>query len=128
MARRSRLAQYATNPPMKFLTLVLSGNAASLLSPWNTIHVQRADGLPLCVGDVLNAIHVHLTRPLRWDEISGMATESWEHILLAFNQRVQASGIREDSGQLVMQRLDLLNGTLFDGIQCVGGEFHLALC
>ncbi|KAJ7676268.1 hypothetical protein B0H17DRAFT_1139989 [Mycena rosella] len=120
-----QLGQYASMPPVKSLALTFAGAAASNLGHWGTIHVQRRDGRPLCVGDVLNAISVHLTRRLKWEEIQGMEPDKWERVVGAFNRRVCAAMGGENSR---MQRLDFLDGqTLFDGIQFVGGELRLSL-
>ncbi|KAJ7470825.1 hypothetical protein FB451DRAFT_322532 [Mycena latifolia] len=125
---RFQLEQYTTSPPVKYLTLTVAGAAASLLEPWATIHVERTDGWSLRVGDVLNAIYLHLARPLRSDEINGMPAERWEHVLQAFNRRVRAAEAGGDVRELVMQRRDYLDGqTLFDGIQFVGVELQLSL-
>lgn len=122
------LEQFATSSPVKSLALALCGTAASRFASWGTIHVERTDGRPLSVGDVLNAIHVHLTRPLKWGEITGMPLDDWEGVVEAFNRRVRDTGARDASQELVMLQLDFLDGqTLFDGIQFVGGELQLSL-
>ncbi|KAJ6509725.1 hypothetical protein DFH09DRAFT_1198709 [Mycena vulgaris] len=122
------LEQFATSPPVKSLVLALCGTAASRFASWGTIHVERTNGRPLSVDDVLNAIHVHLTRPLKWGEITGMPLDDWERVVEAFNRRVRDTGALDAPQELVMLRLDFLDGqTLFDGIQSVGGELQLSL-
>ncbi|KAJ7161991.1 hypothetical protein C8R43DRAFT_316906 [Mycena crocata] len=122
------LEQPATSPPVGSATICFAGTAGWSLAQWGTIHVARTDGSPLRVGDVLNAIHLHVTRRLTYQEITGMQASDWVQAMRGFNQRVQAAGRQRDPRELFMQRLDLLEGhTLFDGIHLVGGEFQLSL-
>ncbi|KAJ7776624.1 hypothetical protein DFH07DRAFT_766816 [Mycena maculata] len=53
IAPEFHLAQYATLPPIKSLEIAFSGTAASRLEQWDVIHIERRDGSPLLVGDVL---------------------------------------------------------------------------
>ncbi|KAJ7116665.1 hypothetical protein C8R44DRAFT_212283 [Mycena epipterygia] len=123
-----QLEQHATSPPVNSLMLAFSGPTAIRLAPWSAIYIARTDHLPLTVGDVLHAIHIHLRRPLTWDEIRGMPGDVWERVMQAFNRRVRAAAGNGDQRQYVMERLDFLDGqTLFDGIQLVAGEFQLSL-
>ncbi|KAJ7190777.1 hypothetical protein GGX14DRAFT_482605, partial [Mycena pura] len=124
-----QLYQYAMSPPRKSLLLVFFGSAASRLERWDTIHVAREDGKVLRVGDVLNAIHIHLTQLLTRNEINNLSTDEWVRVEQAFQRRVAATRARGDMSELKMQRLDFLDGhTLFDGIQYFSGEFVLSLC
>ncbi|KAJ7503493.1 hypothetical protein B0H11DRAFT_1711044, partial [Mycena galericulata] len=128
IAAHVQLEQCATIPPVKSLEITFSGFAALCLEQWDTIHVERRDEYPLRVGDLLNAIHVHLARPLTWDEITTMSVDKWDRITQTFSRRVHDAPSSQEGNELVLQRFDFLDGhTLFDGVQFSGGEFRLSL-
>ncbi|KAJ6632108.1 hypothetical protein B0H10DRAFT_1937807 [Mycena sp. CBHHK59/15] len=122
------LAQYAASPVCYSMTITFAGSIAALLSRWDAIYVERRDRCPLLVGNVLHAIHNHLTKHLTHEEITGLADDEWDRAVRSFNLCVSGAD-RRDGGSLVLSRVDLLSGrTRFDGLHHVGGgEFLLAL-
>ncbi|KAJ7676254.1 hypothetical protein B0H17DRAFT_1238187 [Mycena rosella] len=112
-----QLEQYASTPPVKSLALTFAGAAASNLGHRGTIHVERRDGRSLCVGGVLNAISVHLTRQLKWEEIQGMDTDKWERVVGVFNFRSEWREFTNAAAQLVRRG----NTVRWDSI-CLAGS------
>ncbi|KAJ7643622.1 hypothetical protein FB45DRAFT_279039 [Roridomyces roridus] len=123
------LSQTATLPPLKSLHIIItsSSSSSSSLGKLDALHVERTDRDYLTVGDVLNAIHQHISRPLVWHDIIDMSADKWERASRSLQDRAQDAAARprgddEDEDdprrELVLQRLDLLDGhLLFDGIQ-----------
>ncbi|KAJ6454254.1 hypothetical protein C8R47DRAFT_1167469 [Mycena vitilis] len=96
--RNGWLDKLATiNGQREMRILLPVGGSSYESAPWATFLVQRKDGAPLSVRDVLDAIHKHLTRPL---QIPG---EPSDH----------------SSGCL---RLDVLPGRTYSGLKYLGGN------
>ncbi|KAJ7069975.1 hypothetical protein C8F01DRAFT_1078357 [Mycena amicta] len=133
------LTQLATTPPLTSMLLIIKSTAPSfpprpmhsathLDWPWDTIHVERKDSLALRVGDVLYAIHMHLTKGLTSREVSAMARDEWIRVDNAFRRRVAIARAQGFMGDLKMERLDFLEGhTFFNGMEFWDGEFLLSL-
>ncbi|KAJ7722659.1 hypothetical protein DFH07DRAFT_286756 [Mycena maculata] len=94
------LEEPATSTHLDEVEIVLSSNWA----PWSTFVVRRKDGRTLLVGDVLQAIHLHLTRPLSAQETRALDLPSWPY-------------------KFPSLRFDCLNGCrLFSGLTYLGGN------